>query len=75
MDNVISLNRFVAQKEQAEKEAENAEYDAIYQLVSEALKDNPPESSPFFAYSEADAQAATIDIAVMKLLPPLKAGK
>ena len=68
MDNVISLNRFVAQKEQAEKEAENAEYDVIYQLVSEALDENPPEMSPFFAYSEVDAQASTIDIAVMKLM-------
>lgn len=67
-NNVISLNKFVAQKEQAAKEAEDDEYDEIYQLVSEALKDNPPELSPFFACSEVDAQASTIDIAVMKLM-------
>ena len=70
-DNVISLNRFVAQKEQAEKEADRAEYDALYQFVSEALENNPPELAPFFAYSEADSQASTIDIAVMKLMDAL----
>lgn len=68
MDNVISLNSFVAQKEQSAKEANQAEYDALYQFVSEALENNPPEHAPFFAYSEADAQASTIDIAIMKLM-------
>ena len=68
MDNVVNLNNFVAQKEQAAKEAENAEYDALYQFVSESLESNPTELAPFFAYSEADSQAATIDIAVMKLM-------
>ena len=68
MDNVISLNGFVAQKEQAEKEAEQAEYDALYNFISEVLKINPPEHAPFFAYSEADMEASTIDIAVMKLM-------
>ena len=68
MDNVISLNGFVAQKEQAEKEAEQAEYDALYNFISEILKNNPPEHTPFFAYSEVDMEASTIDIAVMKLM-------
>jgi len=68
MDNIISLNGFVAQKEQEKKDIEQAEYDALYQLVSEALEDNPPELAPFFAYSEADSQSSTIDIAVMKLI-------
>lgn len=68
MDNVISLNGFVAKKEQAEKEAEQAEYDALYDFVSEIIKNNPPEQSPFFAYSESDMQASTIDIAIMKLM-------
>ena len=68
MDNVISLNSFVAQKEQDKKDIERAEYDALYQLVNKALEDNPPELAPFFAYSEADSQASTIDIAVMKLI-------
>tara|TARA_B100000674_G_C37287696_1_gene666217 strand:- start:27 stop:329 length:303 start_codon:yes stop_codon:yes gene_type:complete len=68
MDNVISLNGFVAQKAQAEKEAEQAEYDALYNFISEVLKNNPPEQAPFFAYSEADMEASTIDIAVMKLM-------
>ena len=68
MDNVVSLNRFVAKKEQAEREAEQAEYDALYEFVGEILKNNPPEHAPFFAYSELDAQASTIDMAVMKLM-------
>jgi len=68
MDNVISLNGFVAQKEQAQKEAEQAEYDALYNFISEVLKNNPPEHAPFFAYSETDMEASTIDIAVMKLM-------
>ena len=71
MDNVISLNSFVAQKEQSKNEEDQAEYDALYQFVSEALENSPPESAPFFAYSEADAQASTIDIAVMKLMDAL----
>tara|TARA_Y100000592_G_C5407198_1_gene286268 strand:- start:456 stop:755 length:300 start_codon:yes stop_codon:yes gene_type:complete len=68
MDNVISLNGFVAKKEQAKKEAEQAEYDALYEFISEVLQNNPPEHAPFFAYSESDLQASTIDIAVMKLM-------
>lgn len=68
MDNVISLNSFVAKKEQKEKEAEQAEYDDLYRFISEALEVNPPEHAPFFAYSDADLQASTIDIAIMKLM-------
>ena len=68
MDNVISLNGFVAQKEQEKKDEEQAEYDVLYKFVSEALENNPPEQAPFFAYSEADMEASTIDIAVMKLM-------
>ena len=34
----------------------------------EVLQNNPPEQAPFFAYSESDLQASTIDIAVMKLM-------
>ena len=68
MDNVISLNGFVAQKEQAAKEAEQAEYDDLYQYIGEVLESNPPTHSPFFAYSEEDLQASTIDTAVMKLM-------
>ena len=68
MDNVISLNSFVAKKEQAAKETEQAEYDALYDFISQVLEKNPPELSPFFAYSEKDLEASTIDIAVMKLM-------
>ena len=68
MDNVISLNRFVAKKEQSKKEAEQAEYDALYNFISKILEENPPGSSPFFAYSEKEMQASTMDIAVMKLM-------
>ena len=68
MDNVISLNGFVAKKEQAEKEAEQAEYDALYCFINQVLENNPPDHAPFFAYSESDLQASTIDIAVMKLM-------
>ena len=68
MDNVINLNRFVAKKEQAAKEAEQAEYDALYEFIGEVLENNPPEQSPFFAYSESDLEASTTDIAVMKLM-------
>ena len=68
MDNVISLNSFIAKKEQAEKEKEISEYDALYQFIGEILEENPPEHAPFFAYSESDMQASTIDIAVMKLM-------
>lgn len=68
MDNVISLNGFVAKKEQAAKEAEQAEYDALYDFIGQILENNPPEQAPFFAYSESDLQASTIDIAVMKLM-------
>ena len=68
MDNVISLNGFVAKKEQAEKEAEQAEYDALYDFVSEIIEKNPPKMSPFFAYSETDLEASTTDIAIIKLM-------
>jgi len=68
MDNVVSLNGFVAKKEQAIKEAEQAEFDALYEFVSEIVENNPPETSPFFAMTEADAEATTTDIAVMKLM-------
>ncbi len=68
MDNVISLNHFVAKKEQAKKEAEQAEYDALYEFIGQILENNPPEQAPFFAYSESDLQASTIDIAAMKLM-------
>ena len=68
MDNVINLNNFVAKKVQEQKEAEQAEYDALYEFIGEVLKNNPPEHLPFFAYSEADLKASTIDIAVMKLM-------
>tara|TARA_B100000282_G_C31641037_1_gene448516 strand:- start:70 stop:369 length:300 start_codon:yes stop_codon:yes gene_type:complete len=68
MDNVVSLNSFVAKKEQAAKEAEQAEYDALYEFIGQILENNPPEHAPFFAYSEADLQASTVDIAVMKLM-------
>ena len=68
MDNVISLNSFIAKKEQKEKEVEQAEYDSLYEFISDVLKNNPPEHAPFFAYSEADMDASTIDIAVMKLM-------
>ena len=68
MDNVINLNSFVAQKEQAQKDAERAEYDALYNFISEILNNNPPEQAPFFAYSESDMEASTIDIAAMKLM-------
>jgi predicted TPR repeat methyltransferase len=68
MDNVINLNSFVAKKEQAAKEAEHAEYDALYEFIGQILENNPPEQAPFFAYSESDLQASTIDIAVMKLM-------
>ena len=68
MDNVISLNGFVAKKEQAQKEAEQAEYDALYEFIGQILENNPPEQSPFFAYSESDLEASTTDIAVMKLM-------
>ena len=68
MDNVISLNSFIAKKEQAEKEKEISEYDALYQFIGEILEENPPEHAPFFAYSESDMQASTIEIAVMKLM-------
>ena len=68
MDNVISLNGFVAKKEQEKQEAEQAEYDALYEFIGEVLKNNPPDQAPFFAYSESDMEASTIDIAVMKLM-------
>ena len=68
MDNVISLNGFVAKKEQAAKKAEKAEYDALYDFVSEIIENNPPEMSPFFAMSEADAEATNTEIAIMKLM-------
>jgi len=68
MDNVISLNGFVAQKEQEKRDEEKAEYDALYNFVSEIVENNPPDMSPFFAMSEADAEATTTDIAVMKLM-------
>lgn len=68
MDNVVSLNGFVAQKEQEKRDEEKAEYDALYDFVSEIIESNPPEMSPFFAMSEVDAKATTTDIAVMKLM-------
>jgi hypothetical protein len=68
MDNVISLNGFVAQKEQEKRDEELAEYDALYEFVSNIVENNPPEMSPFFAMSESDAEATTTDIAVMKLM-------
>lgn len=68
MDNVISLNGFVAQKEQEKRDEEKAEYDALYEFVSNIVENNPPEMSPFFAMSESEAEATTTDIAVMKLM-------
>ena len=68
MDNVISLNNFIAKKEQAAQEAEQAEYDALYRFVSEIVENNPPDQAPFFAYSEADVSASTTEIAIMKLM-------
>ena len=68
MDNVINLSGFVAQKEQEKRDAEQAEYDALYNFVSEIVENNPADMSPFFAMSEAEAEATTIDIAVMKLM-------
>ena len=68
MNNVVNLNSFVAKKVQAQKEAEQAEYNNLYEFIGEVLKNNPPEHSPFFAYSESELQASTIDIAVMKLM-------
>ena len=68
MDNVISLNGFIAKKEQAQKESEQAEYDSLYEFIGQILENNPPQHAPFFAYSESDLQASTIDIAVMKLM-------
>jgi hypothetical protein len=68
MDNVINLSGFVAQKEQEKRDEEQAEFDALYEFVSGIVENNPPEMSPFFAMSEADAQATTTEIAVMKLM-------
>jgi len=68
MDNVISLNGFVAQKEQEKRDEEKAEYDALYDFVSEIVENNPPDMSPFFAMSEVDAEATTTEIAIMKLM-------
>ena len=68
MDNVINLNSFVAKKAQAKKDAEKAEYDALYDFVSGIIENNPPDQAPFFAYSEADLEASTTDIAIMKLM-------
>lgn len=68
MDNVISLNGYVAQKEQEKRDEEKAEYDALYNFVSEIIENNPPEMSPYFAMSEADSEATTTEIAIMKLM-------
>ena len=68
MDNVISLNGFVAQKEQEKRDEEQAEYDVLYEFVSSIVENNPHEMSPFFAMSESDAEATTTEIAVMKLM-------
>jgi len=68
MGDVIDLNNFVAKKEQEKQAAEQAEYDALYNFIGEILENNPPELSPFFAYSESDMEASTIEIAVMKLM-------
>jgi hypothetical protein len=68
MDNVISLSNFVAKKEQEKLKAEQKEYDALYDFISQILEKNPPGTSPFFAYSEKDIEASTTDIAIMKLM-------
>ena len=68
MDNVINLNNFIAKKEQEKRLAEQAEYEALYNFIGQILEKNPPNASPFFAYSEKDMEASTIDIAVMKLM-------
>ena len=68
MDNVVNLNQFVAKKEQLKKEAERSEYDSLYDFVTSIIENNPPDQAPFFAYSESDLAASTIDIAVMKLM-------
>lgn len=68
MDNVISLSGYAAQKEQDKRDAEDAEYESLRKMVAEIIESNPPDMSPFFAYSETDIQASTIDTAVMKLM-------
>ena len=68
MDNIVSLSSFVAKKEQQRKDEEKAEYDRLYQYVSEALSSNLEDNIPFFAYSSEDLNSSTIDIAVMKLM-------
>ena len=68
MSNIVNLSHFVAKKEQEKKDAENREWDALYQFISEVIENNPESSAPFFAYSESDMEASTIDIAIMKLM-------
>jgi hypothetical protein len=71
MDNVISLNRFVAKKEQEKIEAEKSEYKEISDMVSQIMEANPVSLNPFFAYSTADNEPNDLETAVMKLMDAL----
>jgi hypothetical protein len=65
---VISLNSFVAQKEQQKKEKEEDEWNQLYQFISKVISNNPSPPEPFFAYSSTDVEASNIDTAVLKLM-------
>lgn len=71
MDNVISLNGFVAKKEQEKREEERADYENIADMVSQIMEDNPVSLNPFFAYSTADNEPNDLETAIMKLMDAL----
>ena len=67
-NNVISLNGFVAKKEQQKNEKEKEEWDQLYQFIGKVISNNPSPPEPFFAYSSEDVEASNIDTAVLKLM-------
>jgi hypothetical protein len=67
-DNVISLNGFVAKKEQQKNDKEKEEWDQLYRFIGEVINNNPSPPEPFFAYSSEDVEASNMDTVVLKLM-------
>ena len=73
MGKVVSLNEFVARKEQEKEREFEEEFARMEKVVKEAIDAYPPKSpEPIWLWSEQEAEAylkaSNLDIAIMKLM-------